>query len=184
MALDTTEILVGANGTIHVAPVGTTAPADEVASYGSGWLEIGYATEDGVKVRDEKTEQIFRAWQTIYPVRRQITERRFTTHFSLLQWDKNTVPLAFGGGTVSAVTTGHYKYQPPSAQARDERELGIDWSDGSKLYRLIIPKGQVGEAVETDLNRGAMAALPITFEVIATGVGDPYYLLTNDAAFA
>lgn len=180
---NTAELKVGANGSIHVAPVATTAPADEVAAYGSGWIDLGLMSEDGVKLRDEKTEQAFRSWQLFYPARKQITERRFTSAFVMQQWNKNNIPLAFGGGTVSTVSTGHYKYQPPAPQTRDERALGIDWLDGSYHYRLLIPKGQVGEPVESDVNKGNLALLPITFEVIGGETGDPWYLLTDDPAF-
>lgn len=183
MAKDTDEIVVGANGTIWVAPVGTTAPADEVAAPAAGWIDLGYASEDGVTFNDSRTLDAISVWQLFYAARRIVTEVETTISFVLRQWNKNTVPLAFGGGTVSTPTAGHHKFVPPAAGTIDERALMVDWVDGAKHYRLVVPKGVATEAVETNLTKSGAADLPIGFAVLGTDGVDPWYLLTDDPAF-
>lgn len=183
MAKDTDEIVVAPNGTIWVAPVGTTAPATEVAAPAAGWVDLGYASEDGVTFNDARTLEAIPVWQLFHAARRIVTEVETTISFVLRQWNKETVPLAFGGGTVSTPTAGHFKYVPPAAGAIDDRALMVDWVDGSKHYRLVVPKGTATDAVETNLTRTAAADLPIGFSVLGTDGVDPWYLLTDDPAF-
>lgn len=183
MANDASEIIVAANGSVYVAEVGTTAPASESASLASGWKQLGFVTEDGVTFTDSKETEAVAAWQSFYPVRRIVTARDASVSFSLRQWNSDTVTLAFGGGTITEPTSGHYKYVPPTPSDVDERALLIDWQDDTRKYRLIIPKGMVSEAVETNLTRSGSSILPITFVATPDSGDDAYYLLTNDASF-
>lgn len=183
MPQDTNQIRVGANGKVLVAPVGTTAPADYAASWPAGWIDLGYTSEDGVKISDSKDMEEIEVWQLFYAARRVITKRDFTLEFTLRQWSKYTVPLAFGGGTISAAGGG-YKYSPPSAATIDERAMGIEFVDNTTVYRFIVPRGLVSDAVETSAVRNAAADLPIKFGIIGQASVDPYTILTNDPAFA
>ncbi len=61
---------------------------------------------------------------------------------------------------------------------------GIEWQDGTKIYRFVVPRGIVTDAVETNFRRGAAADLPITFGVMSETGAQPFYMLTNDPAFA
>lgn len=183
MAQDSAQIRVAADGEIHVAPLATTAPTDPSAAYAAGWIDLGYATEDGVTMTAEAEIEEIRVWQEFYPARHIITARSLEVSFTLRQWNYQTIPLAFGGGTVSEPSAGVFKWVPPSPETLDERELGITWRDGSYDYRLIIPKGRVTGAVETQLTRGDAANLPVTFAAVGTTGVDVAYILTDDPAF-
>lgn len=183
MAADVDQIVVGANGKLWTAPVGTAAPADEDAAPGAGWVELGFASEDGATLTDSRTLEPIPVWQLFYPARRIVTERDFSVAFVLRQWSADTVSLAFGGGTITEPSPGHFKYAPPSPEDIDERALMVDWQDGAKHYRLVLPRGVVTENVETNLVRTGAADLPITFGIIGSETGDPWYLLTDDPAF-
>lgn len=183
-AKEVDQIVVGANGSVWVAPVGTAAPASEIAAYGAGWIELGYVSEDGVSIKEARTIKDIMVWQLFYAARKIVTSRAFEAKLSLSQWSLTTVPLAFGGGAVTEVTSGHYKYTPPSPETIDERALGIDWIDGTKHYRLIIPRGLVSADTESKLARTDAALLPITFAVIGDDAGGaPWYILNDDPAF-
>jgi hypothetical protein len=184
MAKDTDQIVVGANGTIRVAPVDTAMPATSAATFGAGWVDLGYASEDGVTLTDSKDLESIPVWQLFYPARRIVTGKDLTVAFVLRQWSSATVSLAFGGGEVTWVAAGQYQYEPPAPETIDERALAVDWIDGDKNYRLLIPKGMVTENVETNITRTAAADLPITFGIIGTDdAGAPWTLLTDDPAF-
>jgi hypothetical protein len=256
------EIVVGANGKILVADLATAAPADPFAAWPAGWVDLGFASEAGVKMHDGKTMAEIKAWQSFYTVRRLVTARDFKLSFALVQFNKTLVPLAFGGGTVTAgvgagaatvsnkaltanvatitTTAPHgfvvgaqvtvagvgapfngtwtiatvptsttftyadtaanvasaasagtatspawYKYSPPSPQTVDEREMGIEWTDGTKIYRVIVPKGMVVDPVDVEVARTKEVSLPIGFDITAGDVSiDAWYMLTNDPAFA
>lgn len=182
MPNDVDEIVVGADGAIWVAPVGTAAPADESAAPAAGWVELGLASEDGATFRDGKTLEVIPVWQLFHAARRIVTARDTSVSFVLRQWNDANVPLAFGGGAVTVAAAGHFKYDPPAAGEIDERSLLLDWHDGAKDYRLVIVRGMVTENVETKLVKNAASDLPITFAVNGSDAGSPWYLLTNDPA--
>lgn len=183
MGKDTSQIIVGANGTVRVAPVGTAEPADIDAAYGAGWVDLGFTSEDGVKFRDTKSVEAIPVWQLFYPARRVISERDFAVEFVLRQFSGNQVEFAFGGGTVSVDGAGKYRFTPPDPEVIDSRALAVDWLDGDYSFRLIVPNGMVSEDVETQLARATAADLPITFSVIGEDGVDPWYLLTDHPAF-
>lgn len=183
MAKDVDEIVVGANGTVWVAPVGTAAPADESAVPGAGWVDLGYTSEDGATVTDSKTLEVIPVWQLFYPARRMVTARDFTVGFALRQWNGDTVKLGFGGGEITEPTANHFKYTPPDPSEVDDRAFMLDWADDTKNYRLVVPRAVTGESVETNIVRSAAADLPITMGVIGSDGVTPWYLLTDDPAF-
>lgn len=179
------EIVIGANGRVLVAPVTAALPIDVFAPWPTGWVDLGFTTEAGVKLTDGRTIAQAKAWQSNYSVRQLISAKQSKAAFALLQWDKITVPLAFGGGTIDTVSAGQYRYRPPAPQFVDQRALGVEWVDGTRLYRLVIPLGMVVDPVATDISRAKSAELPIGFEVTTPAVGvDPWFLLSSDPSLA
>jgi hypothetical protein len=187
MALpDPDEIVVGSDGHIYVAPVGTAAPVDVATAWSATWIDMGYATEDGVAISKSRDIQTIMGWQSFFPLRRIVTGEDFTVAFSLMQWNESTVKLALGGGVVTT-TAGppiHYLYTPPDPGAVDDRAVGIEWQDGTKIYRLILARAMVTEGVETNLTRNNAAELPITFGVLGEAGVSPFIMRTNDPAWA
>lgn len=178
------QITVGANGSVHVAPVGTTAPADIDAALDAAFVELGYVNEDGVTFLDGKTVEPINVWQSFYAPRRIMTGKEASATFALVQWNRDNFGLAFGGGEVTEDGAGKYRFTPPEPGPIDEREMVIEWQDGDKDYRLIIPRGMVTDNVETQLVKSAAGELPIVFGVNGEDGVAAWYLLTNDPAFA
>jgi len=185
MAQDATEVVVGANGDVYVAPVGTSLPLDVDDPLNVAFSDaLGFTSEDGVTATDGKTTVNIGAWQSFYPLRTIVTERNFSAAFVLRQWNRDTVSLAFGGGTFEA--TGSFtKYTPPDPSVIDERVLVIDYQDGDDQFRLVIPRCVVSEDVASQITRTAAADLPITMSVLAPAEGDdPWFIMTNAERFS
>lgn len=180
---DTNEIVVAANGSIYVAPVGSTEPADILEALDAAFIDLGYVGEDGVTFTDGKTVEPVNVWQLFYSARNIVTEKVSSAAFNLHQWADDTVQFAFGGGTVVQDQAGAYTYTPPSPETIDERAMIIEWVDGSKNYRIIIPRGMITDDVETNLVRTGAAGLPITFGILGQAGTDAWYLQTDDPAF-
>lgn len=180
---DTDKVVVAATGELYVAAVGATQPTDPTSPFGGEWTELGYATTDGVTMTDSRTVEEITAWQSFYPVRRIVTGKDMRVAFSLLQWEEDTVKLAYGGGTVTEESSGIYKYVPPAPEVLDERAFAVDFHDGDKDYRVIFPKVQVVESVEVQLFRQGAAILPVTLGIIGEAGEDAWYFLTNDTDF-
>ena len=188
MAQDTNELVVASHGDVYVAPVGTTLPGDTDvdAALDAAFVNLGLITEDGVTFSASPDIQEFMAWQRQQPVRRERTGQALSFGFALEQWNTENVPFAFGGGTVVETASGVFKYEfPDDDDALDERSIVLDWQDGTKKYRLVFERGNVTEAVETNLVRSALATLPITFSVLAPEDGtSPGFFLAEDVSFS
>jgi hypothetical protein len=185
MANDSTELIVASSGSINVAPVGTTLPTAATGALAAAFVNLGYVTEDGVTLTVTPQITDFNAWQSRQPVRRELTNQEVQAAFALEQWNDENLPLAFGGGAVTQPSAGVFRYDLPApADALDERALVVIWLDGTTEYRLVLPRGNVSEAVAVPLKRSELAVLPITFKALQPDVGQsPGYLLTNDATF-
>lgn len=178
------EIVVGQNGELYTAPAGTTMPTTEVAALDPAFVDLGYTSEDGVTLSDGKTLENIGVWQSFYPGRRLVTAREFNVSTILRQWNKGTVELAFGG-TITDEGGGTFKLTPPAPEDLDLRALVVDWRDGTKTYRLVVPRCIIAETVESQINRSAAADLPITVSVLAEeGDDDPWNIYTDDPSWA
>ena len=186
MALDADEVVIGANGAVYVGAVGSTGPTDIETALDAAFTHLGYVTDDGITLTPGMDTAEINAWQSFYPVRRIVTSRSFDIAIPLLQWNQESIKLAFGGGSF-ATTAGppaYYTYTPPSPEEIDYRALVLEWADDTKEYRLHVPKVLVTDAGDLSLNRTDAAALDLTFSLEATDGSNPFTLITNDPAFA
>lgn len=177
------ELRVGANGQVFVAPVGTTLPAvfADLAALNAAFKELGFITEDGVTLTVSTTYNDKKAWQTFWTLRKIPATKDFSVSFTLEQWDKLNVELALAA-TASTVTGGA-KIVPNAPDVLDTRAMVVLWQDGASSNGLVIPVGMVaGDSVEVALNRGDTADLPIEFVALPDGVNDPWRIISNDAA--
>lgn len=197
MTVDATEVVVGADGRVSVAPVGTAVPTSATASLDAAFIEVGYISEDGVTFKSGADIEDINAWQSFYPIRKLITARSAGVEFVMRQWNGDNILLAFGGGQV-VESGGTTTYAPPTPSEFDERVMVVEWEDGDNNYRLVIPRGLASGEVETHLVRNAAADLPIAFDVTPSGDADtlsstptapelatqPWYLITDSSEFA
>lgn len=184
---DANETYVAGTGQIYVAPVGTTLPTSTTATLNSAFVGLGYTNEDGVSFSASPEVEEFPAWQSRQPIRREMVGQEITASFTLLQWDEDTVPFAFGGGSITDLGSGQYRYDFPTADdALDERAMVVDVIDGSRRQRLVFPRGSVTDAVETQFVRTSLAVLPISFKIMEpVAGGTPAHWYFDDAdAFA
>jgi hypothetical protein len=184
MALDAEDLVVAANGRVYVAPTSTPLPTDESETLDSDFVDLGYLTEDGITVSPSMSVESVQPWQSFYSVREIVTSRELTLGFELLQFNADTTVLAFGGGTVTEESSGHYKMVPPSPETVDKRACVVDWSDGDKQYRLVVPVCMVSEGGEFSLSRTAPATLAVTLKALGVDGSDAFTLYTDDVAFA
>ena len=178
------QVVVGANGDVYVADTTATAPTNATSAPAAGFLKLGFVSEDGATFTEGKDVTDINAWQSFYPIRRLVTGRSVQVSFALREFSKRNVQFALGGTVTGDEGVGPYTYVPPAPEALGEKSLILDWADGSKKYRLYIPKGIVSEAVEISLTRTASSDLPVTFAASDPGGGAIYTLFTTDPAFS
>lgn len=189
MAPNADQITVALTGAVHVAPYSEALvlPTTPTAALPAAFEELGYTTEDGVTFTATPEIEDINAWQKSTPVRRIVTARQAQASFSLEQWNRDTFALAFGGGiwTTIAGPPVTYRYDPPADNdSLAEYAMVIDFADGTRNGRAVILRGNITEAVETQLVRNAAAVLPITFGALTPDDEDrSWFYLSDDPAF-
>jgi len=191
-ANDADRIVVGANGTVYVGETTATAPTDADTALvtaapdeatSTEYVELGFVSENGVTVTPTQSITPIMAWQSAYSVRQIVTSRGLELDFVLREFSAVSIPFAFGGGSLVEVgpgDTNNYKYTPPEPQEIDTRSLVVDWADGTRLYRLYVPNGQITDLSAFTVSRTAPAELPIKFVLNHSGTGAPWTLFSND----
>lgn len=138
MALNSGAVRVAGTGSIWKAPLGTTLPTDSTTAWGTGFVNLGYAT-DGFTLTQDLKRQDITAWQSLSPVRSIATALVRKLAFESLESNINTVPLAWGGATMTPGTAGVYTLAIPDGTPTDFI-LGVDWSDGTLNQRIIVQR--------------------------------------------
>ncbi|MEU8519773.1 phage tail protein [Streptomyces sp. NBC_01216] len=188
------EIRVAGTGRILVAEVGAALPTaftgDSAADWGSGWVDLGYTSTDGVAFSKKDKLDPVETWQSISPARFVYADRDLTLKFSMLQFNEDTLPFFLGGKKTdfrhdNATNPGVYEFDVPDGPSFDERALGLEFTDGSAVtYRFVIPRGQVTATDDLKLARKAAAMLGVTFTALSPGEGQALAtFVMKDAAY-
>lgn len=180
MANDAGKIVVGANGSVSVADIGSPAPTDSTTALNVAFLDFGFVSEAGVQVTPGQTIVPIMAWQSAYPVRKIVSQRSLQLDFTMREFNARSIPFAFGGGILSEQIGNKFKYLPPEPEVTDPRSLSVDWRDGTRHYRLYIPNGQVTNLAQFSLSRTAPAELPVQFEANGDGINPTWILFSDD----
>lgn len=178
--LEAANVAVAGSGSVWVAPEGTALPAD-IADPAAPFLDLGYVGEDGVSFTFSRDTEDIAAWQSPDPIRVLTTSEPKTIEFELLEFDRDSIELAFRGGTWAGAGPP-YVYTPPSAGASDVRAMVIDGIDGTKKWRFCFPRVQLSGDVEFALQRTDAVRLALEFGVLASST--PWKLIGDLAGLA
>ncbi|WP_089099456.1 phage tail protein [Streptomyces hyaluromycini] len=193
---NSSEIRIAGVGRLYVATADTKVPtafSTDTATDWASWKNLGFTSGDGVTFSKKDKLEPVDVWQAVSPVHFVYSDRDLTLKFSLMQFNKDTLPFFMGGGTVDAVTgsTGVYKYDIADRPFADVRALGLEFtdvkaSDGTTVtYRFGIPRGQVTAADDIKLARKSAAQLGITYTAMAAADGSALAsFVMKDAAYA
>lgn len=186
MATNKARILVAQMARVWLAPVGTPAPADATVAMGAAWKDVGLFSPDSLSWATDPSFEEVQSHQSNYPTRVIQTGDAATLSVDLQEWSLANFQAVYGGGTITTITGSptQYRFAPPAIGARTSVAAVVEIIDGAKHARLVVPACEQREGVETNFERGAEATLPLRLSVIGSDLGDPWYLLTDDAAFA
>jgi hypothetical protein len=186
MATDPTRILVPGMARLWLGVVGSTFPSKSDDVLDTAWVEAGLFTEDSLKFESQPKFNDVTSHQSAYPTRKIQTEDAATLTVDLQEWSLENFQAVFGGGTVTVITgtPTQYKFSPPVIGGRTEIAAIAELNDGAKKYRLCIPRAMQDANATLELKRTQESTLPLGLSVLGGGVGDPWFLLTNDPAFA
>ncbi len=184
MAREPEDIIVAGDGDVYVAPIGTPFPTFGDTPAGP-WVQLGYFTEEGLKLSFKRDSTKIMAWQSGDPVRIRTKQFAKSVGFTCQETNADTVALALGGGSWEEGTPGVYTYTPPAESDTDERAVLAIVKDGDKTFWWEFPRAGNFAGVEINATRGKEQNLPIEMDVLApSGGDDPYNIVTDDSTFA
>lgn len=175
---EATHVTVAGYGSVWVAPEGTTLPTG-ITEPAAPFVDIGYIGEDGAQITMSREQEEIYAWQSGDPVRVLVTQEPKTIAFELLEFDRESLELAFRGGTWGGTDPGPYTYTPPAGGGSDVRAMVIDGLDGTAQVRFLFPRVQLQGDVEFALTRTDAVRLPLEFGVLAS---TPSWSIVGDLA--
>jgi hypothetical protein len=186
MAQNKARIRVAQVARVYLAPVGTPAPIDAIVAMAAAWREVGYFTPDSLSWSTDPSFEQVRSHQSNFPTRTFQTEDNAALSVDLQEWSADNFKAVYGGGTVTPIAgqTGQYRFAPPQIGGRQQVAACVEIIDGALRYRRIIPAAEQNEGVEQSYERGSESTLPLRLAVVGSDLGDAWYDLVLDEAFA
>jgi hypothetical protein len=188
MTQDATQVRVGITGALYLGALGVTAPTATAGSWPGGWVDLGLLDEaKPAEMHPTQTTKDFYAWQTRLPVRTIQTQTGLEWVFTLLQKTGTNLKLAFGGGSITSLGGGDYKYTLPVAGINDEHAFGLEVTDGTVTDRWVLPRGLVSTRQPILFKRDEMVKFDLTVKALAPSgapSGNWDLLVSNDPALA
>jgi hypothetical protein len=182
---DADNVRVALNGSVFLAPVGTTGPTDLTTAWGASWQDLGYLSDDGVSLEYSTDVEDINAWQSLSPVRRVLTSVDMTLGFTAIELKAATITAYFPDSTITEVTEDTvWRLDIPAAPGPDERAVGLEWVDGTITNRLIIPRAEITDRGAITLGRSSAVGLEMTVSAYASSAPEIAFWLSNDPAWA
>jgi hypothetical protein len=174
--------VVGAYGDVWAAPAGTPPPADP-NTLPAPWIKLGLVSEDGATWTPpaEETTDIG-SWENPYPVRIVTTKLTTSIQFALMQWDRNTIPFAMGGGTFEDTVTSVI-FHPPKAGESIERALFVQVLDEPVAMGIYYAKGRISNRADAVFKKDQAALLSLTFAIVGDTNLEPYNVVFEADTF-
>lgn len=180
MTLDSSEVFVGNSGNVWLAPVGTPLPTADGTALNAAFIDLGYFNENGVAMTNGRTISEVRAWQSYAPLRRIVASMITSWAFSMLQVNSFNLAVAFGGGTVTEPTTGHFNYTAPTpAEGITQWALVLDIQDEAGKLRFTTSKVELEGDVSLAFTRNEALVLPVTLTVLDPGTSALFNILSD-----
>jgi len=181
MTLEAQEVRSFGNVKVYVGEVGATEPATLAdAPDEAEWFEVGHTGDNGIRFSFGKARTPFRSHQSYPdPVRVVKGEAITSVSIDLLQWNRDNLAYALGGGEW-AEAGGEFTFEPADAAEDTERAIIIDAFDGEVTYRFIARRTEVQSNVDFTWSPTALAPLPIQAVLLAAPGDDKAYALVTD----
>lgn len=162
-------------GAIFYAPVGTALPTDSTTALNNAFVELGYASEDGVTNSNTPESEEIKAWggDTVLTLSSTRTDTFSVTLIEAMKED--VLKLVYGETNVTGTLAAGISV---SANAKDleEHAFVVDMIlKDNATKRVVIPKGKVTEIGEITYVDNDAVGYEITLTCSADEAGNTHY---------
>lgn len=162
-------------GALSWAPIGTTVPTSASAALASGFVNVGYISEDGLTNNISRNSSEERAWGGDVV---NVFETEFSDTFSLkLLESTNTdvLKLVFGSTNVSGTLSGGITVNVNADQHPDGVFVVDMILKNDAVKRVVIPVGRVTSVGEISYQDDESTGYDITITAQADSSGNSHY---------
>lgn len=176
MANDSTLVGVGkpkVGGAISVAHVGATLPTDAATELSEDFKRLGYVSEDGVTISEERDSEDVKAWggdivytsQTSYKESLAFTPIELSPEVCALEYGDDNVTVE--NGTVTVLHTG---------ADMPEKAMVVETVPNSRVIaRYVAPRAKLTEKGDVNLNDSDPIGRELTFSLMPDESGVSMY---------
>ncbi|MFC9591521.1 hypothetical protein ACFTUC_17245 [Streptomyces sp. NPDC056944] len=183
---DASKIRFAPNGSVYMAPaVGATLPTaiGDGKTPPTGYKSLGYVSDAGVVITPTVTADPVNVWQSAVPVLFNVSSATFTIQATFLETSINTTELFWGANWVAVTPEGGgtadtWRLDLSSTPDLQEISLVVDWSQGTHLNRVVIPRSMIQDRGAITLVRNAAQEYQLTIDALDSN-GNLGYVLTN-----
>ena len=173
---DATNVGVGkpkVTGAVFIAPVKTTLPTDASATLDTKFKGLGYMSEDGATIAEERDSEDIPAWggDIVYTAQ---TSYKETIAFTPIEINPEVMKAMYGEDNVKVeegkLTVTHNAAELP------ELPLVIETAPNSKtVTRYVVPRAKLTEKGDLSLNGSDPMGRELTFTALPDEDGNTMY---------
>lgn len=175
-----------ATGSIMRAPLNTTLPTTSYATLTSTWLDLGYADENGLKQKENRSNTDVFVWGGSLGGTIQEKYDR-TMDFKLMQlMNSQVVATAYGINNVSVIPATSQQGNEIAVKLNpnllDTQSWIFDGFFNAMLVRIVIPIGRVVSIGDVDLTHKMFTTIGCTLKAYPDSNRNHGYMYLNDGA--
>lgn len=148
---DAANVLVGADGAVFGAPLGTTLPTDVDDALDVAFADLGFISDAGLVEGISTSTNKIKNWKGD-TVRQVQTEHTLTYKFTMIETNEDTDDVYYGSA--------------PSDGIKGEQGTRQSWVfdvfDGDETIRILVPDGQVTERGDVNYRNDQAIAYDVT----------------------
>jgi hypothetical protein len=161
------NVLVGVNGAVYRAALGSTLPTDPSTSLNAAFKHVGYVGDEGVIESTATEVSEVKAWGGDV-VRKIQTKHDVTYAFTMLETNDETMGVYYGTGNFATETS-------ITGDELDHNCWVIEVLDGDDTLRVVIPDGQITERGDVGYVGEDAAKYPVTVTCYPDNTGVKAY---------
>jgi len=160
-------------GAIFTAPAGTPIPEDAMSPLSPAFVELGYASEEGITNTVETETNAVNAWGGD-EVLNEITSRSETFSFKLIETSTATLKEVYGAENVSTNADGTAVLHNARALAERVHVYEILMGAG-QIKRIVVPRVKTTELGEVVYNGSDPVGYELTLAALPDAKGNTAY---------
>lgn len=168
-------------GAVYIAPIGTSAPTDATTALDGAFELLGYISEDGVTIEEERDSEEIVAWggDTVYTSQTSYTE---TFTFTPIEVNPVVARAEYGDDNVE-VAEGHMTIKHSSAEVPEKMVVIETIPNSDTVDRFFVPRAKLTEKGEQALTDSDPMGRECSFTALPDDSGITSYEFISNSTF-